>query len=65
MGKIVNCRVGSLEKTVLPYDSKPQVNCRVGSLEKDEPLYRSELDVNCRVGSLETKTLGSIRSECR
>ena len=52
---LVNCRVGSLEKTEFSRYIFHAVNCRVGSLEIDKVLRSCFRFVNCRVGSLETK----------
>ena len=50
---VVNCRVGSLEKTVYYPVRIRGVNCRVGSLENHLERTAHAFTVNCRVGSLE------------
>ena len=53
----VNCRVGSLEKKVIPFRRYNIVNCRVGSLESMNAAGKYVGLVNCRVGSLENVRL--------
>ena len=49
----VNCRVGSLERSLVEYLQAKGVNCRVGSLEKVTATDAQVQTINCRVGSLE------------
>ena len=53
MGKIVNCRIGSLEKAQMLRSQIPEVNCRIGSLESPRLFVTAQAVVNCRIGSLE------------
>ena len=53
--RIVNCRIGSLEKLIHDCNDQAIVNCRIGSLEiRQIERFRRAL-VNCRIGSLEIK----------
>ena len=51
--RLVNCRIGSLEKFGEGERAYLSVNCRIGSLEKYEALKDFYKSVNCRIGSLE------------
>ena len=51
--QLVNCRIGSLEKAVVPSPAFIRVNCRIGSLETEKRDVVQNICVNCRIGSLE------------
>ena len=53
MGKIVNCRIGSLEISRYMEAGVEKVNCRIGSLEINSRIRGQNNYVNCRIGSLE------------
>ena len=55
MGKIVICRIGSLEKRQNNGNLCGRVICRIGSLEKYAFLKRRSPVVICRIGSLESR----------
>ena len=63
MGKIVNCRIGSLENPAASLIRFLNVNCRIGSLEISRYMEAGVEKVNCRIGSLENIVRWIINSK--
>ena len=57
LGKLVTCRIGSLEIIVRLVKKFTFVTCRIGSLEKRRMAADGFADVTCRIGSLEMNQL--------
>ena len=49
----VDCRIGSLENSILYTSASMIVDCRIGSLDTEATFINPLDNVDCRIGSLE------------